>query len=207
MFEPSGPLPQPNPRQPFASGTPIRVAALVGSLRRASFNRALLEAARELAPAVLVIESVEIGDLPFYDADLEARGDPIPVRRLKAAIAAADALLVVTPEYNHSLPAVLKNAVDWASRPVPPSRLTGKPDILMGAGRSGATAVLEHLADVLAHVRIIPFGRRLGVPNAGALIDANGRLGDPAIRAELAALLADFAKIARPERSLVAAAA
>ena len=208
MFETSGPRPNPYLRPLFTSDSPVRVAALVGSLREASLNRALLEAARDLAPSGLAIEPVEIGDLPFFDADLEARGDPLPVRRLKAAIDAADALLIATPEYNHSLPAVLKNAIDWASRPAPASPLAGKPVLIMGAsaGRSGAKYALAHVAEVLTHTRMVPFERRLGVPVAGALVDTDGRLSDEAVRAELAGLLADFAEAVRAEGSVVVAA-
>jgi len=193
-----GPTPIPN--------TPLRVGALVGSLRQASLNRALLEAAREVAPVGLVIEPIEIGDLPFYDADLEARGDPHPVHRLKAAIAGADALLIVTPEYNGSLPAVLKNAIDWASRPS--SSLAGKPILLMGAGpgRSGAENALSHLAEVLTHIRAVPFERRLGVARAGDLVDADGRLSDPALRAAVATLLGDFGRAVRAGEARVIAA-
>lgn len=196
----------PDLRPTIIPNPPLRVAALVGSLRQASLNRALLEAAREVAPVGLVIEPVEIGDLPFYDADLEARGDPPPVRRLKTAIAGTDALLIVTPEYNRSLPAVLKNAIDWASRPSSP--LAGKPVLLMGAGpgRSGAQSALEHLAEVLTHIRAVPFERRLGVARAGDLIDADGRLSDPALRVAVANLLADFARSVRAEDARVVAA-
>jgi chromate reductase len=208
MFQTSSPQPMSDPGHGTASGSPLRVVALVGSLRRASLNRALLDAARDLAPPGLAIEPAEIGDLPFFDADLEARGDPLAVRRLKAAIAEADAVVVVTPEYNHSLPAVLKNAIDWASRPAPVSPLAGKPVLIMGAssGRSGAKHALAHAADVLAHTRMIPFERRLGVPLAGDLLDADGRLADATARAELAALLADFARAVRDGRSVMAAA-
>jgi chromate reductase len=208
MFQSSSPQPGSEPRPVVTADSPLRVVAIVGSLRGASLNRALLDAARELAPPDLAIEPAEIGDLPFFDADLEARGDPLPVRRLKAAIAKADALLVVTPEYNHSLPAVLKNAIDWASRPSPASALAGRPVLIMGAssGRSGAKHALAHAADVLAHTRMIPFERRLGVPLAGDLIDADGRLADAAVRAELAGLLTDFAHAVQRRRSVVAAA-
>jgi len=95
---------------------PARVVAFAGSLRRRSFNRALIEAAREIAPPGLTIESVEIGGLPFYDADLEAQGDPPAVTEFKTALASADGILIATPEYNDGVPGVLINALDWGSR-------------------------------------------------------------------------------------------
>ncbi len=208
MFETDDSPPAADRYRPSAPDAPLRVVALVGSSRAGSLNRALLEAARELAPASMTIEAVEIGDLPFYDGDLEAQGDPLTVGRLKSEIAAADAILVVTPEYNFSLPAVLKNAIDWASRRRPASPLAGKPVLLMGAGpgRTGARNALAHLADVLAHVRMEPFDRRLEVPHAGGLVDTDGRLSDPALRAEIGSLVAEFGESVRPAGSVVAAA-
>src|SRR5262245_50765219 len=94
----------------------MRIVAFAGSLRRRSFNRALIAAARDVALPSLSIETVEIGDLPFYDADLEAEGDPPPVVAFKAALSAADGVLIATPEHNDGIPGVLTNALDWASR-------------------------------------------------------------------------------------------
>src|SRR5437016_6220729 len=109
----------------------LRVLGVPGSLRKASFNRALLRAAIELAPAGMTIEIFEgLGALPLYDADVEAAGDPAPVTAWKTAIAKADALLIATPEYNYGVPGVLKNAVDWASRPPGNCVLNGKPAAL-----------------------------------------------------------------------------
>src|ERR1043166_7383167 len=115
-------------------GRPVRVCGIAGSLRKGSYNRALLRAAVELAPDGLEITVFErLGDVPLYNADVEAEGDPEPVVALKAAIRQADALLIATPEYNYGVPAALKNAVDWASRPPSKSVLDGKPAALMGA--------------------------------------------------------------------------
>ena len=96
---------------------PMTILGVAGSLRRASFNRGLIRAAAELAPAGVRVVFHELDELPMFNADVEAIGDPEPVRRFKGAIAAADALLIATPEYNRCVPGVLKNAVDWASRP------------------------------------------------------------------------------------------
>ena len=106
----------------------MRVFGLAGSLRKGSYNRALLRAAVRLAPEELQILVFDrLREIPPYNADVEAEGDPEPVAALKAAIRAADALLVVTPEYNYGVPGVLKNAIDWASRPPGHSVLDGKP--------------------------------------------------------------------------------
>ncbi|MBX3430538.1 MAG: NAD(P)H-dependent oxidoreductase [Hyphomonadaceae bacterium] len=113
--------------------TDIRVLGVAGSLRHGSLNRALLRAAIKLAPAGLTIDSFELNDVPLYNGDVEAAGDPPGVTALKTAIRAADAVLFVTPEYNHGVPGVMKNAVDWASRPPRDAALNGKPVGIIGA--------------------------------------------------------------------------
>jgi chromate reductase len=169
---------------------PTRMVALVGSTRHESLNAALLRTAQAVTPDGMTIEAIPLDDLPFYDGDVETHGDPAAVVRLKRAIAEADGLIVVTPEYNRSLPAILKNAIDWASRG---AALRGKPVLLMGAssGRSGAKHALDHAAAVLAHTGAIPFEHRVEVPSAGSLahdrVLANGEL-----QAELADVLRAF---------------
>lgn len=117
---------------------PVRVLGIAGSLRAGSYNRALLRAAIELAPEGMSISAFDrIGDLPHYNADVDG-GDSAakelePVHALRDAIRAADALLIVTPEYNYGIPGVLKNAIDWASRPAATSALKGIPAGIMGA--------------------------------------------------------------------------
>lgn len=123
----------------------IRVLAFAGSLRSGSYNRALLRAAQEIAPKDMTIEITEIGDLPFYNRDVEEEGDPEPVQRFKAAIREADAVLIATPEYQHGLPGVLKNALDWASRPPSDSPLQGKVVGMMGASTSMVGTARAHL--------------------------------------------------------------
>ena len=113
--------------------TTLRVLGIAGSLRAGSFNRALLRAAQELAPVGMEIRAFDIAEIPLYNGDVEARGDPEPVTALKAAIREADALLIATPEYNYGVPGVLKNAIDWASRPPDKTPLRGKPAAIMGA--------------------------------------------------------------------------
>jgi chromate reductase len=125
----------------------LRVLGLVGSLRRASYNRRLAEAAREMAPEGMRIEIFDgLRDIPPYDFDVESRGIPGPVQRLKDAIAAADALLVATPEYNFSVPGVLKNAIDWVSRPPQSSPLNGRPAAIMGASTGIGGTIRAQLA-------------------------------------------------------------
>jgi chromate reductase len=111
----------------------LRILGIAGSLRRASYNRALLRAASERAPDGMTIAIFDLAGVPLYDGDLEAKGDPPAVAALKAAIAEADGVLMATPEYNHGVPAVMKNAVDWASRPPGAAPLGGKPVGLIGA--------------------------------------------------------------------------
>lgn len=194
----------PMPNEPTGSGrpsrgTPIGIVGLVGSLRRGSFNRALMRAARDAAPEGVAIETFSLAEVPFYDGDLEAEGDPTPVRALKSAIAEADAILLVTPEYNRGLPAVAKNAIDWASRPPFDSPLAGKPVLLMGAttGRSATKYALQQAADSFAYAQAVPFEERYGVSRATDLVDDDGRLTDPATQAELRRLLGAFASSVR----------
>ena len=137
-----------------SKGDDVHILALAGSFRKGSLNQALIRAARELAPEHVRIGDLDLSTLPFYDGDLEAAGDPGKVTALKSAIAGADALLVATPEYNGSVPAVLKNAIDWASRRRPDSPLKGKPAAVVGASPSpgGTRRAQAHLREVLGSV-------------------------------------------------------
>jgi chromate reductase len=180
-----------------------RVVAFAGSLRRRSFNRALVEAARELAPTGMRIDPIEIGELPFYDADVEAAGDPPAVVEFKDAIAGADGILIATPEHNDGVPGVLINAVDWGSRLPGRSPLAGKPAALMGASPSqvGTARAQLHLRQVLGHTqaRVLPPPELL-VARAHERFDAELRLTDETTRRVLADLLRRFgAWIAREQ--------
>ncbi|MBN8450322.1 MAG: NAD(P)H-dependent oxidoreductase [Candidatus Accumulibacter sp.] len=140
-----------------------QIAVIVGSLRRDSLNRKLARAMAKLAPSDFVFEPVEIGDLPLYNQDNdEDQADP--VLRLKAAIAAAHGLLFVTPEYNRSIPGVLKNAIDHASRPYGQSVWAGKPAGVLGAsvGAIGTALAQQHLRNILAYLDV----RTLAQPEA-----------------------------------------
>jgi chromate reductase len=129
------------------------ILGIPGSLRRGSLNRALLRAAGELLPAETRLEIADISTLPLYNWDVEQEtGFPDTVAEFRAQIAAADALLIATPEYNNSIPGALKNAIDWASRGGPDSPLTRKPAAIMGAaGRLGSVRAQMHLRTVLMH--------------------------------------------------------
>ncbi|MBK6407379.1 MAG: NAD(P)H-dependent oxidoreductase [Holophagales bacterium] len=147
-----------------------KIAVLVGSLRRDSFNRKLASAVVKLAPPEFVFEQVQIGDLPLYDQDDDAN-PAASVKRLKETLATAQGLLFVTPEYNRSIPGVLKNAIDHASRPYGQSSWAGKPAGVMGAsiGAIGTAMAQQHLRNVLAYLDV----PTLGQPEA--FIHARGR--------------------------------
>jgi NAD(P)H-dependent FMN reductase len=176
-----------------------KLIGVSGSLRKGSFNSALLRAAVEVAPAGTEVEIGSIAGIPLYDADLESeRGIPAPVAQLKDQIAAAGGLLIVTPEYNQSLPGVLKNAIDWLSRPSKDiSRVFGgKPVAVMGAttGPWGTRLAQTAWLPVLRALGTRPwFGKQLYVPTAAQLLDAEGRLADEKTRKILTEFMSGFA--------------
>ena len=133
------------------NATHLRVLGISGSLRRASYNSGLLRAAQEIAPERMEISIFDIKDLPFYNGDVEAQGDPASVIALKSAIRDADAVLFATPEYNWGSSAALKNAIDWASRDREQGSLMGKPTTIIGAGgRAGTARAQMQLQETLA---------------------------------------------------------
>lgn len=178
----------------------MRVLGIAGSLRVGSYNRALLRAAREEAPSGMEIQLYDIASIPFYNADVEARGDPEPVAKFKAAIRAADALLIATPEYNHGLPGVLKNALDWASRPHRASALDCKPVALLGAtaGRGSTLQAQAQLREALVYAGSCTLAQpELSLSRAGAAFDdavQPVRLTDADTRSALHELLDAFAE-------------
>ncbi|MFI5273780.1 MAG: NADPH-dependent FMN reductase [Ktedonobacterales bacterium] len=178
----------------------LRVLGIGGSLRAGSYNRALVRAAREEASSVMEIEIYDIAPIPFYNADVEARGDPEPVAAFKAAIRAADALLIATPEYNHGVPGVLKNALDWASRPHGRSPLDCKPVAIMGAtaGRGSTFQAQAQLRAALVYTGSCTLAQpELSLSQAGAAFDDGGRLTDPDTATALRELLEAFAEWVR----------
>lgn len=175
------------------------IIGLSGSLRRASYNSALLRTAAELAPPGCTIEIASIKEVPLYDGDREAeQGIPPAVTALKDRIAAADGLLLVTPEYNNSIPGVFKNAVDWLSRPASDiGRVFGnKPVGLIGATPGGMGTAFSQTAwlPVLRTLGTRPFfGKLLYVSGAGKIFDAQGRLTDNELRERVRAYVEKFA--------------
>jgi chromate reductase, NAD(P)H dehydrogenase (quinone) len=177
----------------------MRILGIAGSLRDGSYNRALLSAAGELLPPGVELVEHDIRKLPFYDADVEAAGDPVSVVELKEAIRAADALLIATPEYNRGVPGLLKNAIDWASRPPFASPLTGKPVAVIGAstGRGGTARAQEQLRAALEWSRATVLEQpEVLVPEAFMRFDERGELVDGGIRAELGELLDALVRVA-----------
>lgn len=170
---------------------------LSGSLRRASFNTGLLRAARDLAPAGTQIVIGSIAEVPLYNGDDEAaHGTPEAVGILNRQLAAADGLLLVTPEYNNGIPGVFKNAIDWMSRGDGLGLFAGKPVALLGAspGNFGTAHAQSHWLPVLRTLKTRPWwGGRLMVTRAGDLFDAEGNLTDDRTRRRLAEFVADFA--------------
>lgn len=185
----------------------LTILGIAGSLRRGSYNRGLIRAAVELAPPRMTVLPYDLGDIPLYNGDVEAVGDPGPVARFRAAIDAADGLLIASPEYNHCVPGVLKNAIDWASRPARASSLTGKPVAIMGAstGQGGTARAQAHLRDGLTYTNgyVLPLPEVL-VPLAAARFDADANLSDDETAGEIVDLLKAFAAWIRRLRATVA---
>jgi chromate reductase len=172
----------------------LKILGISGSLRKGSWNTAALRAAGELLPAGAGLTIAGIGDLPLVNQDLEQDGKfPVPVERLRTEILAADAILFATPEYNASIPAPLKNAIDWASRPG--NTLAGKPAAIIGVspgalGTSRAQYPLRHTLGVLS-VQLL--GQpEVFIGGAGQKFDAAGALTDAATREFLGKMLAAF---------------
>ncbi len=155
---------------------------MVGSLRKASLNQRLARAVERLAPEDFVFTHIDIGELPLYDQDFDT-DYPAPARQLKQQVEAADALLFVTPEYNRSIPGVLKNALDLASRPWGTNSFAGKPGAVIGAsiGAPGSALAQQHLRNVLVYLDVAT----LAQPEVfvqfkdDTLIDAEGRISNP----------------------------
>ena len=176
----------------------MRVLGISGSLRRDSYNSALLRAAADALPPGAELEVFDgLKAIPPYDADDDLGGGPEPVQRLREAIADADAVLVATPEYNASLPGVLKNALDWASRPHATNPLRGKPAVVVGAstGMFGAVWAQAEGRKVLSTIGARVLDSELPVPEADERFEA-GRLADPEVEERLAEIVAELVEAA-----------
>jgi NAD(P)H-dependent FMN reductase len=186
----------------YTGSAMTHILAIAGSLRKGSYNAALLRAAAGLAPSGTTIEIAGIAGIPLYDGDVEAGGGPpAAVAALKDRLAAVDGFLLATPEYNHSVPGVLKNAIDWLSRPSAdiPRVFGGRPVAVMGASPGpGGTRLAQ--ASLLPVLRVL--GTRLWsektlyVTGAAKVFDPDGKLVDDKVRAILTELLVGFARFA-----------
>ncbi|MCU4118516.1 NADPH-dependent FMN reductase [Variovorax sp. N23] len=157
-----------------------KIAVVIGSLRKDSFNRKLALALAHLAPSDFTFEHVEIGDLPLYNQDDDGHQAPA-VKRLKSEIAAAQGLLFITPEYNRSFPGVLKNAIDHASRPYGQSAWGGKPAGVIGVsvGAIGTALAQQHLRNVLAYLDVPTLGQpEAFIQNKEGLFDDKGHVSE-----------------------------
>jgi chromate reductase len=171
----------------------LRILAVPGSLRKASFNRGLLVAAQEMLSGRAELELVSLADIPLYNDDVRAAGYPEPVQRLRDAISAADAILIGATEYNFGPSGVLKNAIDWASRPPGPP-LHEKPYGLVGASTGGYGTVRAQLQlrQILLFVQALGYPGSLHVSGAAALFDGSGKLTDEKTRQSLSDFLDGF---------------
>lgn len=170
---------------------PLTILGFAGSLRKNSYNKALLRVAVELVPRDVKLEIFDLEDIPPFNQDLEARM-PAKVKEFKAKIREADAILIATPEYNYSIPGVLKNAIDWASRPPGDNSFEGKPVAIMGAsmGMLGTARAQYHLRQVFITLNMYPINRpEVIVPYAGEKIDERGRVTDEKTREKIRELL------------------
>ena len=175
----------------------MKVLGIAGSLRQDSHNARLLRAAADELPSGVELELWDgLRDVPPYDEDADGELAPAAVRELRAAIASADAILIATPEYNASIPGVLKNALDWASRPYATNALRGKPAAVIGAatGLFGAVWAQAETRKVLHTIGAHVLEDELPVGLADDAFDPGGRLLDPELRERLAETLGNLAR-------------
>ena len=188
---------------------PLRVVGIAGSLRRASLNRALLAAAQGLAPAGMTIAVEELQDIPPFNSDLDGPSAPAPVARLRTAVGSADGLLLVSPEYNHGVPGILKNAIDWLSQPRHGNVLDRRPTAIMGAstGAGGTARGQSQLREsfVLTNTPVM-LQPEILVGRAHEKFDAEGTLIDEATRNWVRAFLVRFEEHIREQQYVQAVA-
>ncbi len=174
--------------------TPIRILGIAGSLRRDSYNRAALRAAATLAPDDATLEIFELDGIPVFNQD-EDRNPPATVVELKRRIRESDAILFVTPEYNYSVPGVLKNAIDWASRTYGDNAWNGKPAAIMGAspGSLGTARAQYHLRQIMVFLNMFPINQpEVMIGNASKRFDEAGTLTDETTKGFIRQLLANL---------------
>lgn len=175
----------------------MKVLAISGSLRQASYNTMALRAAQKLAPQGMEVEMADISAIPLYNDDVRAAGEPAAVAQLKAQVRAADAVLLVSPEYNFSVPGVLKNVLDWMSRPPEPP-FDGKPVAIMGAsgGPLGTARGQYHLRQILVYMNTFTVNKpEVFIGNAQTKFNAQGELTDEPTAKFIADLLVSLQKL------------
>ncbi|HMR39604.1 MAG TPA: NADPH-dependent FMN reductase [Ignavibacteria bacterium] len=176
----------------------MNILGISGSIREKSHNTALLKAAQELKPDDMEIEIYSIGDLPLYNGDLEKNGFPDNVQKFKDKVSGSDGLLIASPEYNYSFTGILKNAIDWASRPPSEGLLKKKPFALMGVsgGMSGTIRSQMHFRQIAAHLDMTALNKpEVYIPFGGKKFDEHGNLTDEATRENLQKFLEAFSKL------------
>jgi chromate reductase, NAD(P)H dehydrogenase (quinone) len=179
----------------MSDGSPISVLGICGSLRKGSYNMAALRTAIALKPAGMTVTVADIGQIPLYNDDVRQEGFPPPVETLRRQIAAADALLFACPEYNYSMSGVLKNAIDWASRP-PDQPFAGKPCAILGAaaGMAGTTRAQANLRYACVYLDMHPLNKpEVLIFQAHTKFDAEGNLLDDVARGLIRDLMANLA--------------
>ena len=177
----------------------MHILGISGSLRKDSFNTAALRACSELLPAGVTMSVFDLSAIPLYNEDVRAQGLPEPVQRLREQIRAADALVIATPEYNYSIPGVLKNAIDWASRP-PEQPFDGKPVAIIGAtpGGLGTSRAQYHLRQVFVYLNGQVLNRpEVFISAAPSKFDATGKLTDATTAEHLGKMLVALSDAAR----------
>jgi len=173
---------------------PIQLLGIAGSLRRQSYNRSALRAAAELLPEGARLEAFDLDGIPCFNEDLE-RTPPEKVLELRRRVRAADAIVIATPEYNYSIPGVLKNAIDWASRPYGESAWAGKPAAILGAslGPQGTVRAQYHLRQVMVYLDMFPLNKpEVLIGGASRKFDEQGRLTDEATQKLVRQLMHDL---------------
>jgi chromate reductase, NAD(P)H dehydrogenase (quinone) len=180
----------------------ISILGIAGSLRKVSYNKAVLRAAQKLVPADASIEIFDLDGIPGFNQD-EEKNPPPKIVELKAKAKAADAILFVTPEYNYSIPGVLKNAIDWASRPYGDSAWTGKPVAIMGAsvGVIGTARAQYHLRQTFVFLDMDAVNQPEVMINASKSLDEQGNLTDEKAKELIAKLLQNLVKKARAKKT------
>ncbi|HWG57533.1 MAG TPA: NAD(P)H-dependent oxidoreductase [Candidatus Acidoferrales bacterium] len=184
---------------PESTKTELTILGIAGSLRKASYNRAALREAQKLAPPGARLEIFDLDGIPLFNEDDE-KNPPRQVTEFKRRIRAADAILIVTPEYNYSIPGPLKNAIDWASRPYGDSAWNGKPVAVMGAsvGATGTARAQYHLRQSFVFLNMHAVNQpEVMIGNAAQKFDASGNLTDETTKALIRKLLESLVDFAR----------